>query len=97
MATYVVLLNWTDEGIRNYKGTLDRAKAFGELIEEFGGKIKEIYWTIGPYDIVVIAEAPDEESMTAAMLALTSRGTTRSTTLRAFDAEEMAGIIQKAG
>jgi len=64
---------------------------------KFGGSLKEIYWTIGPYDVVAVSEAPDDESATAFALALASQGNVRTTTLRAFDADEMRGIIAKTG
>jgi len=97
MATYVSLINWTDKGIGSFRDTLDRAEAGKQLAGKFGGTLKEIYWTIGPYDIVAISEAPDDESATAFALALSSQGNVRTTTLRAFDADEMKGIVAKAG
>ena len=97
MATYVSLISWTDQGIKSFSDTLDRAEAGKQLAGKFGGALKEIYWTIGPYDIVAISEAPDDESATAFALALSSQGNVRTTTLRAFDAGEMKGIIAKAG
>ncbi len=65
MATYVLLLNWTEQGIRNAKETLARADAAAGLVEKLGGKMKEVYWTLGPYDVVAIVEAPDDETATA--------------------------------
>jgi uncharacterized protein with GYD domain len=62
-----------------------------------GGNVTGTYWTVGPYDIVSIAEFPDDESGTAFLLALGARGNIRTTTLRAYTAEEMTGIIQKLG
>jgi len=97
MATYVSLISWTDKGISAFGDTLDRAEAGKQLAGKFGGSLKEIYWTLGPYDIVAISEAPDDESATAFALALSSQGNVRTTTMRAFDAGEMKGIIAKAG
>jgi uncharacterized protein with GYD domain len=97
MPTYVSLINWTDQGIRAFKDTVDRAEAGQQLAGSFGGNLKEIYWTIGPYDIVVVSEAPDDETATAFALALSAQGNVRTTTMRAFDAEEMRGIVAKAG
>ncbi len=82
MATYVSLISWTDQGIKAFKDTLDRAEAGKELAAKFGGSLKEIYWTLGPYDIVTIIEAPDDEAVTAAMLKLGALGNVRTTTLR---------------
>jgi uncharacterized protein with GYD domain len=95
MPTYVTLLNWTDQGIRNFKDTLDRERAAHELAQKLGGSVKDVYWTIGPYDIVAVAEFPDDETGTAFVLALGSQGNIRSTTLRAFDRDEFAGVIGK--
>ena len=96
MPTYVSLINWTEKGVAEFKNTVDRAEAGKTLAGTFGGTLKEIYWTIGPYDIVAISEAPDDESATAFALALASQGNVRTTTLRAFSSDEMRGIIAKA-
>ncbi len=98
MPTYVSLLNFTDQGIRNVKDTLERADRAAELAEQkYGARLEQIYWTVGPYDIVLIIEAPDDESATALLLEAGSMGNIRSTTLRAYDREEMRGIIERLG
>ncbi|RIQ36931.1 GYD domain-containing protein [Jiangella rhizosphaerae] len=97
MPTYISLINWTDQGVRQAKESLDRAKAAGELAERMGGTLKDVYWTVGPYDIVSIAEFPDDETGTAFLLAIAAQGNIRTATLRAFDAEEMSGIVGKLG
>jgi uncharacterized protein with GYD domain len=96
MPTYVSLISFTDQGVRTFKDTVDRAEAGKKLASSFGGSLKEIYWTLGPYDIVAISEAPDDESATAFALTLSSQGNVRTTTMRAFDADAMKGIIAKA-
>jgi uncharacterized protein with GYD domain len=96
MATYVTLINWTDQGIKNFKDTVDRYEAAQEAMGQGGARFKDVYWTIGPYDIVGILEAPDDESATAALLAVGGEGNIRTTTLRAFSASEMRGVIEKA-
>jgi uncharacterized protein with GYD domain len=95
MPTYVSLINWTEKGAASFKDTIDRAEAGRALAGAFGGSLKAIYWTLGPYDIVAVSEAPDDESATAFALALGSQGNVRTTTMRAFDADEMKGIIAK--
>jgi uncharacterized protein with GYD domain len=65
MATYVVLFNWTDQGISNVRDTVDRYERATELLEKHGVSLEHNYWTVGPYDIVGIAEAPDDESISA--------------------------------
>lgn len=97
MPTYVSLLNWTDQGIQNFKETVDRAQAARDVAEQLGGQFKEIYWTIGLYDLVAVFEAPDDETAEAALLALGSQGNVRSTTLRAFTGDEMQAIIERVG
>ena len=96
MATFVILLNWTDQGIKSVKDSTSRADAAQELMGSLGVELKEVYWTLGNYDVVSIAEAPDDESMTAAMLKLGSLGNVRSTTLRAFARGEFEGILAKS-
>jgi uncharacterized protein with GYD domain len=93
--TYVTLINWTDQGIRNFKDSTSRAKEAEELMGKLGVRLKSVLWTVGPYDIVTIVEADDEESATAALLALGSQGNVRTTTMRAYDAEEMSRIVGK--
>ena len=94
MPTYVSLLNFTDQGIRNIKETLQRADRAAELAQKHGGSL-QLYWTVGPYDLVGIIEAPDDESATAFLLEAGSWGNVRTTTLRAYDREEMSGILER--
>jgi uncharacterized protein with GYD domain len=97
MPTYVTLMNWTDQGIRTVRDTVDRSEQADALAEKHGARIEQVYWTVGPYDIVVLVEAPDDESVTAMLLELGSAGNLRTTTLRAYDHEEMSGILQRLG
>jgi uncharacterized protein with GYD domain len=95
MPTYISLINWTDQGIRDFKETVSRAQAATELAGRMGGQLQHIYWTVGPYDIVTVADFPDDETGTAFLLALGSQGNIRTTTLRAYDADTVTGIIGK--
>ncbi|MGH9425136.1 MAG: GYD domain-containing protein [Terriglobia bacterium] len=95
MATYIVLGNFTDQGVRSVKETTKRAEAFKEMARKAGIKVKEVYWTLGQYDLVTILEAPDEETATALGLSASALGNIRTQTLRAFSAEEMGRIIAK--
>ena len=97
MPSYITLANFTDQGIRTYKDAPKRAQAFKELVEQMGGQLKGIYWTLGTYDIVAITEAPDDETATAMLLKQASLGNVRTTTLRGFNMEEIETIIEKAG
>jgi uncharacterized protein with GYD domain len=97
MPTYVTLFNWTDQGIRNVRDTVDRYDRSTDLAEKHGVRFEQVYWTVGPYDIVGIAEAPDDESISAFFLELSSAGNLRTTTLRAYDREEMRGVLERLG
>jgi len=95
MITYVVLANFTDQGIRNAKDTIKRTEAFKDMAKKFGVTVREIFWTQGQYDIVVITEAPDDISGTALNLSLCALGNVRTQSLRAFSAAEMKAILAK--
>ena len=97
MPTYVTLMNWTDQGIRTANESVQRRDQANALAEKHGARIDQVYWTVGPYDLVTIIEAPDDESATSMLLELGSAGNLRTTTLRAYDREEMSGIIQRLG
>ncbi len=97
MPTYVVLMNWTDQGIRTARETVQRRDRADALAQKHGARIEQAYWTVGPYDIVTILEAPDDESATALLLELGAQGNLRTTTLRAYGHDEMEGIIQRLG
>ncbi len=97
MPTYVTLFNWTDQGIRNVRDTVDRYDRSTELAEKHGVRLGQVYWTVGPYDIAAIAEAPDDESISAFLLELSSAGNLRTTTLRAYNREEMSSILERLG
>jgi uncharacterized protein with GYD domain len=97
MATYVVLIDWTEQGVGKFQDSVDRYQAAVSQIEGMGVSFRDIYWTLGSHDIVTIVDAPDSETLAAALLRLASQGNLRTTTLRAFSAEEMRGVIAKAG
>ncbi|MGH2687915.1 MAG: GYD domain-containing protein [Actinomycetota bacterium] len=97
MATYITLIDWTDQGIRNYPDTVERAAAFEKLCEQEGAAVKDIYWCLGQHDIVAVIDAPDDETATALLLRTGSLGNIRTRTLRGFSRDEMAGIIAKTG
>jgi uncharacterized protein with GYD domain len=95
VATYVALVNFTDQGVRNIRHTTDRAKGLINAAANLGVRIKEIYWTMGAFDAVFTAEAPDDETITAFAASMGSLGNIRTQTMRAFSAEEMARILAK--
>ncbi len=97
MATYIVLNHFTEQGIRNVRETTRRAEAVREMARKFGVTMKDIYWTLGEYDVVAIFESPDEASITALTLAIGQSGNVRTQMLRAFDESEMKGVLAKLG
>jgi uncharacterized protein with GYD domain len=96
MPTYVSLENWTDQGIRTVKDLPQRVEGAAQLAQKYGCSL-QLYWTVGPYDVVAILEAPDDQSASAFFLEVGSLGNVRTTTLRAYDREEMSRIIEKLG
>ena len=97
MARFVVLIDWTEQGVANFKDSVDRYEATQGQFESLGVSFEDIYWTLGSHDLVSVIDAPDGETLAAALLKLGSAGNLRTTTLRAFNADEMRGIIEKAG
>jgi uncharacterized protein with GYD domain len=95
MATYIVLINYTDQGIRNVKETTKRADAVRDMAKKFGVYAKEFFWTLGKYDVVAIFEAPDDASITALGLSIGAAGNVRTQTLRAFSEADMKAILAK--
>ena len=95
MATFIVLSSFTEQGIRNVKETINRAEAFKEMAKKCGITVKDMYWTLGAYDVIAICEAPDDEAATALSLSVCSRGNIRSQTLRAFSFDEVKKILGK--
>lgn len=95
MPQYVLLTNWTDQGIRAAKDTVKRVAAARQAFEKLGARIKDFYWTLGSYDCVVVVEAPSDEVMTTLGLQLGALGNVRTTTLRAFNEKEMEQILKK--
>jgi uncharacterized protein with GYD domain len=95
MPAYILLTNFTDQGIRTVKDTVKRAEKFRELAKQNGATVKELYWTLGKYDVVSIVEAPDVTSVTALDLTLGMAGNVRTETLPAFTADEMAKVLAK--
>ncbi len=95
MATYIVLTSFTDQGVRSVKDTTKRADAVKEQARKFGVTVKEIFWTLGSYDVVAIFDAPDDASITALGLAIGAGGNIRTQTMRAFTRDEMNGVLAK--
>jgi uncharacterized protein with GYD domain len=95
MAIYIALVNFTDQGVRHIRQTTERAKALVQAASNLGVRIKDIYWTMGAFDAVFTAEAPDDETITAFALSIGALGNIRTQTMRAFSANEIANILEK--
>lgn len=94
MAKYVLLGNWTDQGVRDVKNTVKRSRAAREAFAAMGVNAREWFFTLGQYDVVLTVEAPDDETLTRATLALAMQGNLRTTTMRGFGEKEMEGIVE---
>ncbi len=95
MARYISLIQFTEQGIRNIKDTVKRGDAAMAEAEKMGMKIIEEFWTMGAYDVVVVVDAPNDETMSAFMLKIGSLGNVKSHTLRAFRRKEMENVLAK--
>jgi uncharacterized protein with GYD domain len=95
MPHYIILFNFTDQGIKNVKDTIKRAESFKAAVEKAGGKFVSVYYTLGKHDIVAIVETPNDETMMSIILATGSLGNVRSETLKAFAMDEAAKIIER--
>ncbi len=95
MATFIALINWTEQGVKGFRESVDRYEAARDRFEQMGVRITQVYWTLGGHDIVAVAEADDDETMGAAMLTLAEQGNLRTTTMRAFTADEMRTVLER--
>lgn len=93
MATYLMLLNWTDQGIRNIKESPKRMDAAKKLAKDLGGEIKTVYMTQGTFDLALVAEMANDEKAAAFVLKLGSLGNVRTTTLKAYSEDDYRKII----
>ncbi len=94
MPAFVTLFNFTEQGLHNVKESPNRAKAGAQAAQQAGGRFIGLWYLLGPYDGVLIFEAPDDEAATRFMLSIGMLGNVRTTTLRAFSEEEMARIVE---
>jgi uncharacterized protein with GYD domain len=93
MATYVTLLKFTEQGVKNFKDTTKRAADFKANAKKLGIEVKEQYWCMGAYDGLMVFDAPDDDTATAAMLSLSWLDNVTTQTLRSFTATEMGKIL----
>ena len=94
MSHYILLVKWTEQGIRKINESADRYNSFKTPLEKAGGKLIGGYYTFGEYDVVIIIEAPNDETVMSLMLKAGSAGNVRTKTLKAFTANEGMKIIK---
>jgi uncharacterized protein with GYD domain len=92
MATFISLLNFTDQGIRHVKDSPERYEAFRAMAQQLGVRVKDLYYTVGRYDIVAVLEGSDE-AVTTALLQAGALGNVRTETLRGFALDDMKKIL----
>jgi uncharacterized protein with GYD domain len=97
MPSYIALIDWTDQGVRDFKESVNRYESAQSQLGSMGVTFTSIYWTLGAHDIVGVVDAPDDETLAAGLLVIAGQGNIRTTTLRAFSANEMKGVISKVG
>jgi uncharacterized protein with GYD domain len=95
MATFISLVNLTEQGVKGFKASPERVAKFKAEAKKAGVTVKEVYWTMGICDVVLILEAPDDETAAAALLGLVSLGNVKTQTMRGFNASEIKEIISK--
>ena len=95
MPTYVILMNLTEQGVKNVKEAPARIEATAKALEAVGGKLIGFYVVMGQYDYVAIAEGPSDEVALTQLLGLGMQGNVKTTTLKAFTKEELAKIVKK--
>ena len=93
MATYIVLGQFTDQGINNVKDTVKRAQSLKDMAKKFDATVTAVYWTLGPFDVVAIVDAQNDESLNALLLSLGRLGNVRTETHRLFTEDEFDRVI----
>ena len=93
MSTHIVLIKWTQEGIKNVKESPNRLDMAKKAFQAAGAELKEFYLVMGQYDMVVVSEGPDDETAAKLALAIGSQGAISTETLRAFTEDEYRKII----
>jgi len=93
MPTFMMSLNWTDQGIRAVKDSPKRSEDARELANKVGVEIKHLYLTSGDTDLVIFVDAPSGDNVAKFALAICSQGNIRSSTSRAWTEAEFTKLI----
>jgi uncharacterized protein with GYD domain len=97
VTNYIVLVNWTDQGIRNVQDSPKRLDAARKMLADMGGSFKDVWLTMGEYDLVAICEAPDDAVVARFALQMGKGGNVRTRTLKAFPEQAYREIIRTLG
>ncbi len=97
MPMYISLMNWTDQGIRSVKDSPNRIRQSAGQFQQLGVQLRDVYLTMGDHDLVAVFEAPDDQTVARAMLALGMAGNVRTKTLKAFGRDEFEQIAGTLG
>ena len=94
MSTYIMLFNYTDQGLRNIRKSPDRLDEARKATEELGGKMGDLYLTMGAYDLVAVSEFPDDATAATFVLRIGTLGNVRTTTIKAFPENAYRKIVE---
>lgn len=94
MATFVATVNFTEQGVKSVRETTRRAASFKAAAKRLGVKIIDIYWCLGPFDGLLLFEAPDSQTATSAMLYLGSQGNVKTQTAQVFTVAEVEKLLK---
>ncbi|MDH3402884.1 MAG: GYD domain-containing protein [Acidobacteriota bacterium] len=97
MPRFIALIDFTAKGIGAIQDTVKRSDAFRETAAQMGAEIREVYWTLGAHDGVLVFDAPDDPTATALVIKLGRAGNVQTKTLRAFERAEMQKIVEMSG
>jgi len=94
VATYIVLASLTDQGVRTMQDLQRRLENARSTFAAYGAELKQLYFAMGVYDYVIVAEAPDDEAMTRVSLAVSAQGNVRTNSFRVFTEDETLGLVE---
>ena len=97
MARFAVTIRFTEQGLKGIQDTTRRASAFKAAAKKLGVKVVDLYWSLGPFDGLLILDAPDSQTATAAMLHLSAQGNVQTRTTEIFTAADMEQVLAKLG
>ena len=94
MSSYIMLVRWTEAGREKVKEAPQRVEFARNALKSVGGELKELFFVMGRYDVLAIAEAPNDEAIAKVALRITGSGAAITETLKAFPEAEGLAIIK---